>query len=125
MKKATLETIRTALLDAGYESTDPVIEELNAELNRGAEAKAKNAETYASIHDLVVGSLSDTPVTCKELYDNIKDELPDDVAKGKVQYALTHLWQDEIKIIPGQPNSLRLKVSKGLPQKVPFPFTLF
>ena len=46
MKKATLETIRTALLDAGYESTDPVMAELDAEINKGAEEKAARKFGY-------------------------------------------------------------------------------
>jgi len=107
MKKNTLETIRTALLDAGYESTDPIMEEIDAEINRSAEAKAKNAEAYESIHDLIVGTLSATPVTCAELFDSIESELPEGITKGKVQYALTHLWQDEIVKIPGKPNTYR------------------
>ncbi len=71
MKKATLETIRTALLDAGYESTDPVIEELSAEINRGAEKKAANAAAYEAIHEIVVNGLSSAPATCGELFDAI------------------------------------------------------
>ncbi len=107
MKKTTLETIRTALLDAGYESTDPVIEELSAEINRGAEKKAANAAAYEAIHEIVVNGLSSTPATCGELFDAIESELPVGTTKAKVQYALTHLWQDEIVVIPGKPNQYR------------------
>ena len=107
MKKATLNAIYSALLDSGYESTDPIMEEISNELNRGAEVKAKNAEAYEAIHDLIVGNLSDTPVTCGELYDAIESELPEGMTKGKVQYALTHLWQDEIVKVAGKPNGYR------------------
>jgi len=107
MKKATLETIRTALLDAGYESTDPVMVELDAELSKGQARKDKNAEAYESIHSLIVDTLSDTPVTCGEVWESIQGDVPNDITKSKVQYALSHLWQDEIVKIPGKPNTYR------------------
>ena len=107
MKKATLETIRTALTNLGYDNTD-ILSELDAELNRGASEKAARAAAYESIHDLVVGTLSDTPVTCKELFESIEDELPDTMnTQGKIQYALNNLWQDEIVKITGKPNTYR------------------
>ena len=86
---------------------DTIKAELEAELAKSDEAKAKNAEAYASIHDLIMDTLSDTPVTCAELYDTISADLPEGVTKGKVQYALTHLWQDEIVKIAGKPNTYR------------------
>ena len=107
MKKSTLSTIYSALLDSGYESTDPIMEEISKEINRDAERKAKNAEAYESIHDLIVSNLGSAPVTCGELYEAIENELPEGITKGKVQYALTHLWQDEIVKIEGKPNTYR------------------
>ena len=109
MKKATFEAIKTALTAFGYADED-VLAELDKEINKGAEAKAKNAEAYESIHDLVVGTLTSAPATCTEIYEAIEDELPEGMTKGKVQYALTHLWQDEIVIVAGKPNSYRRKV---------------
>ena len=106
MKKTTLETIRTALINIGYENTE-VLDELTNEINRGAEAKTKNAAVYESFHELLVSNLSDTPATCGEIYEAIADELPEGVTKGKVQYALSHLWQDEIVKIEGKPNTYR------------------
>ena len=107
MKKATLETIRTALLDAGYESTDPIMEELTAELNRGAEKKAANAAAYDAIHDIVMEALSDTPATIAEIYEAVENNLPDGMTKAKVQYAITRLWKDEIVKVDGTPCGYR------------------
>ena len=105
MKKSTLTTIYESLKTMDY---DPeILEELEKEINKGAEAKAKSAQAYEDIHDIVIGNLSSVPVTCAELYESIKDELPVDMGKGKVQYALTHLWQDEIVKIEGKPNTYR------------------
>ena len=110
MKKATLETIRTTLVDLGVDSTDPMIAELDAELNKGAEEKAARAAAYAGIHDIVVDNLTETPVTCADLWDEIEDEV---TTKGmnrhNVQYALNNLWQDEIVKIAGKPNTYRRK----------------
>ena len=108
MKKISLTAIREFLDKSGFEEKHPeIMAELDAELNKGAEQKQKNADAYESIHDLIVGNLGDAPCTCAELYEAIKDKLPDGMGKGKVQYALTHLWQDEIVKIEGKPNTYR------------------
>ena len=110
MKKATLETIRTTLVDLGIDTTDPMIAELDAELNKGAEEKAARAAAYAGIHDIIVDNLTETPVTCADLFAEIEVEI---TAKGmsryNVQYALNSLWQDEIVKIAGKPNTYRRK----------------
>ena len=106
MKKATLTAIRTALTELGYDNAE-VLAELDTELNKGEAQKAKNAEAYESIHALVVDALSDTPVTCSELWEAIQGDAPTGITKSKVQYALTHLWQDEIVKIEGKPNTYR------------------
>ena len=106
MKKATFEAIKTALTNFGFTDED-ILAELDKEINKGAEAKAKNAEAYEAIHDIVVGTLTAVPVTVAELWESIEDEVPEGITKGKVQYALTHLWQDEIVKIEGKPNTYR------------------
>ena len=106
MKKTTYETIKNALVTFGYADKD-VLAELDKEINKGAEAKAKNAEAYESIHDIVVGALTSAPATVSEIWDAIEDEVPEGITKGKVQYALTHLWQDEIVKVEGKPNGYR------------------
>ena len=105
MKKATLETIRTALTDLGYDNAE-VIAELDKEISKGAEEKAARDAVYESVHELVVDNLSSTPITCADLWTEIESEA---TAKGmtrsKLQYALTNLWQDEIMKIVGKPNT--------------------
>ena len=108
MKKLTLEAIRDTLIDLGVKDTDPMVVELNAELNKGAEEKAARATAYEGIHRIVVDNLTDTPVTCADLFAEIEAEV---IAKGmtrhNVQYALNNLWQDEIVKIAGKPNTYR------------------
>lgn len=106
MKKATFETIKTALTSFGYDNAD-VLAELDKEINKGAEAKAKNAEAYEAIHDIVMGALTSAPATVAEIWEAIEDEVPEGITKGKVQYALTHLWGDEIVKVEGKPNGYR------------------
>jgi hypothetical protein len=106
MKKATFEAIKTALTNFGF-ADEEILAELDKEINKGAEAKAKNAEAYDAIHDIVMSALSAVPVTVAELWESIEDEVPEGITKGKVQYALTHLWQDEIVKIEGKPNTYR------------------
>lgn len=109
MKKSTLSTIYSALLDSGYESTDPIMEEISKELNRGEAEKAKNAELYEQAKPIVLGALSDTPATLGEIYDEIANDLPEGFSKGKVQYAITRLWADEVNKVEGKVNSYTLK----------------
>jgi hypothetical protein len=106
MKKLSLVAIKNALVGFGFEDEE-ILAELEKEITKGDVQKAKNAEAYEALHDYIVGNLSDTPVTCGELWDAIEDEVPEGTTKGKVQYALTHLWQDEIVKIEGKPNSYR------------------
>lgn len=106
MKKTVFETIYTALTNFGYDNQE-VMDELTKEINKGAEAKAKNAEAYEALHDVIVGNLGDAPCTVAELWDVIKEDVPEGTTKGKVQYALTHLWQDEIVKVEGKPNGYR------------------
>ncbi len=109
MKKATLETVVSALNEIpGFEDGYPgVLDELRAELNKGAEEKAARNAAYESIHELIVDNLSDQPVTCSDLYAEIEGDLPEGITRGKIQYALNNLWQDEIEKIPGKPNTYK------------------
>ena len=109
MKKATFEAIKTALTAFGYDNQD-VMDELTKEINKGAEQKAKNAEAYDAIHDIVLNALTSAPATVAEIWEAIEDEVPEGITKGKVQYALTHLWGDEIVKVEGKPNGYRKAV---------------
>ena len=109
MKKATLETIREALKGYSYENAE-VFAELDAEINKGAEEKAARDAVYESVHDLIVDNLSSTPISCADLWVEIEPEATaKGFTKGKLQYALTNLWQDEIEKIVGKPNTYRRK----------------
>ena len=105
MKKASLTAIYSALKDTDFDAD--ILAELDKEIHKGEEQKAKNAQAYEDIHDIVIGALSDAPATCSEIFEAIESELPMGMTKSKVQYALTHLWQDEIVKVEGKPNGYR------------------
>lgn len=109
MKKATFEAIHAALTAFGYDNQE-VMDELTKEINKGAEQKAKNAEAYDAIHDIVLNALTSAPATVAEIWETIEDEVPEGITKSKVQYALTHLWGDEIVKVEGKPNGYRRAV---------------
>ena len=108
MKKATLSTIYDALKSIDF---DPeILAEVEKDLHRGEAEKAKNAEAYEQAKPIVLGALSDTPVTLSELYDEVAGDLPSGFTKGKVQYAITRLWADEVTKVEGKVNSYTRKV---------------
>ena len=80
---------------------------LEAELAKG-EAKAQaNRELYATAHDVVIDALTDKPVTLAELWETVKDTVPEGMSKSKVQYALRELWAAEVVKIEGKVNEYR------------------
>ena len=107
MKKATLTTIYETLKTMDY---DPeILAEVETELNRGAEKAQANKEMYDAAKPVVFAALSDTPVTISELYAEVEDNLPDGMTKGKLQYAITRLWKDEVGKVEGKVNSYTRK----------------
>ena len=109
MKKATLTAIYETLKTMDY---DPeILSEIETELNKSEARKQANAEVYEQIKPIVFKALSIAvaPVTVGELFDSIESELPDGVTKGKVQYAMTRLWIDELVKTEGKVNSYSLR----------------
>jgi hypothetical protein len=111
MKKSTMQSLVSYLDGEVVTNLDEIRAELVAELTKG-EAKAQaNRDLYAQAHDVVMSGLAQAtvPVTIGELYESIKDELPEGFSKGKVQYAITRLWADEVEKTEGKVNTYALK----------------
>ena len=109
MKKATMNTIVNYINDNAVTELFEIRDELVAELNKGAEKAQANRDMYAEAKGIVLGALSDTPVTIAELFAEVEDRLPEGMTKGKVQYAMTRLWTDEIAKIEGKVNGYTRK----------------
>lgn len=81
--------------------------ELKAELDKNAEKAQANRDLYAATHDVVMATLSDKPMTMAELWEAMKDNVPEGMTKSKVQYALRELWASEVVKIEGKVNEYK------------------
>lgn len=81
--------------------------ELQAELDKNAEKAKANRDMYAAAHDVVIGALTDKPVTLAELWEVVKGTVPEGMTKSKVQYALRELWAAEVVKIEGKVNEYK------------------
>ena len=111
MTKNMLTSLVAYLNGETVDNIAEIKEALEAELNRGAEKAQKNRELYESAKEVIFEGMrvAGTPVTIAELYEEIKDELPEGFGKSKVQYAVTRLWSDEIAKTEGNVNSYSIK----------------
>ena len=113
MKKVSLQSL-VSFIDSLSDVSDEikaVRDEMVAELSKGAEKAQANRDLYASAHDVVLNGLrmASSPVTIGELFESIESELPEGFSKGKVQYAITRLWADEVVKTEGKVNTYSLK----------------
>ena len=111
MKKASLQSLVNFLNGETVTNIAEIKAEIEAELAKGAEKAQANRDLYASAHDVVLNGLrmASNPVTIGELYESIESELPDGFSKGKVQYAITRLWADEVVKTEGKVNTYSAK----------------
>ena len=104
MKKSTLQEIHDLLVNWD-ECPERLIEEINAELNKGqAKADATHKE-YDEMREKVLEVLrsATAPVTAQELAD--ETGLP----KGKIVYGLSRLWMDDVVKTEGKVNTYAIK----------------
>lgn len=109
MKKSTMQSLVSYLNGETVDNIAEIKAEIEAELAKGAEKAQANRDLYAQAKGIVLGALSETPVTIGELYDEIANDLPEGFSKGKVQYAITRLWADEVVKTEGKVNTYSRK----------------
>lgn len=107
MTKATLTAILNYLNGETVTNLDEIKAELLKELNRNAEKAQANRAMYERAKEVVFAALSDTPVTIGELFAEIRNELPDGFTQGKLQYAMTRMWNTEVIKVDGRPNGYK------------------
>jgi hypothetical protein len=110
MKKNVFEMIVAMVNGQPVADMDTLRNEVNAEWNKMTEKKQANRDLYAEAKNAILGGLSDTPVTIAELFEEVKDDLPQGFTKSKVQYAITRLWADEVTKTEGKVNTYTRKV---------------
>lgn len=111
MKKVSLRAIVDYIVENDVTELSEIKDEIVAELAKD-EAKAQaNRDLYGQAKDTVMDALrlATAPVTIGELYDSIATKLPEGFSKGKVQYAVTRLWSDEIVKTEGKVNTYSLR----------------
>lgn len=109
MKKISLEAIRDYLTEQN--ALTEIRDEIVAELAKGAEKAEANRTLYADAHDVIVGVMANltAPATIADIYEEAKNDLPEGMSKGKVQYAITRLWADEMVKTEGKVNTYAFK----------------
>ena len=110
MKRNTILSLVSYLNGETIDNLDAIKAELEAELNKGAEAKAAKDATYDAAWEVVrsVLAMTTTPLTVAEIVAEGEDRLPEGFGKGRVLYGLNHQWADFIVKIEGKPNTYRL-----------------
>ena len=108
MKNSTMNTIYTALTNYGF-ADEAVLTELYNEIHRNDKAKAEKASVYEVAKPIVFAqfALTTAPLTVAELWEAVEDEVPEGFTKGKLSYALTHTWADEVVKVEGKVNAYR------------------
>ena len=118
MKKATMQFIAAYLNDnvpyaddVERAALESAIAEINVELNRGAEAKARKANEYEQAKEIVFESmrLASKPLTVAEIFEDCESDLLEGFTKNKIGYGLTHYWADEVVKTEGKVNSYSLR----------------
>ena len=107
MKKSSLLSLIALLNGNTIDNADEIKAELEKEVNRGAEKAEANRTLYNEAKTVVLNALEETPVTISELFDAVESELPAGFSKGKLQYAITRLWTNDVVRIEGKINTYR------------------
>ena len=107
MKKAIMNTILSLISTIDTPEAEEARAELTAELNKGAEQKAANAAQYEAVKPIVMDELGDSTCTIGELWEAVAEKVPSGFTKGKLQYAVTRLWTDDLVRVEGKVNGYR------------------
>ena len=106
MKKISMETIVNYINSQNVTELFEIRDELMAELNKGAEKAQANRAMYEFARGTVLDAIpEDTPVTVAEIYESVKNYLPSGFTKAKINYALTHYWENDVVKHEGKVNS--------------------
>lgn len=117
MNLSTLNTVVSALTAIEFEGKDAVMESLQKEIDLAVAADARKVEQksakvaeYAEAHDAVMEVLSreSQPLTVSEIWGEIEGKV-EGFTKGKLSYALSRLWVDEVVKTEGKVNAYTVK----------------
>ena len=104
MTKAMMKSLVSYLNGETITNLDEIKAQLEGELAKN-EAKAQaNRELYEATREIVLGALGETPMSVADLWEAVKDEVPEGMSKSKIQYALREYWASEVKKTEGKVN---------------------
>lgn len=96
MKKNSLVALVAFLNGETVTNIDEIKAELEAELNKNAEKAAANKAMYEQTREIVLEVIAEKPMTVAEIWDAVKDEVPEGMTKSKIQYALREYWANDV-----------------------------
>ena len=105
MKKSSLQSLVSFIDGKAVENIADIKAEIEAELSKSEAKKQANADAYEKAKPIILGVLTDTPVTIAEIYAEVAADLPADFTKSKVQHGITRLWKDEVTKVEGKTNT--------------------
>ena len=110
MKNSTMNTIYAALSTVDFADKEAIMTELYNEIHRGDAAKEAKVAEYAGAREVVLEGLrvAGKPITLAELWDEVKDSLPN-FTKNQVSYGLRHYWADDVAVTVGKVNMYSLR----------------
>ena len=98
MKKSTLEMMKNYL--NGDDTVDLSIlrDEVNAEWERTTAKSRANKELYDTAHEVLMACEAwDKPMTSKELWEVVREDMPENFTESKMRYGCLNYWTDEVK----------------------------
>ena len=111
MKKVSLRAIVDYIEQNDVTELSEIKDEIVAELAKDEVKAQANSDLYAKAKSVIMDTLrtASAPVTIGELYEAVEGKLPEGFSKGKVQYAVTRPWSDEIVKTEGKVNAYSLR----------------
>ena len=97
MKKSTLEAIYNYLHGDNTVDLSVLKQEVDDEWKRATEKSRANANLYAAAMPVVEKTLSDTPMTARQIHAACYKELPESFTANKVQYLILHQLADKVE----------------------------
>lgn len=110
MKNSTMNTIYAALSTVDFADKETIMAELYNEIHRGDAAKEAKVAEYAGAREVVLEGLrvAGKPITLAELWDEVKDSLPN-FTKNQVSYGLRNYWANDVTVTVGKVNMYSLR----------------
>ena len=94
MKKSTVEMMN-AYLNGQTVDLDTLRADVAAEYERLTAVSKAKSDAYAAARPVVLAALTE-PMTVKEVFEKVQNDLPEGFTAARVQYGLLNYWADEV-----------------------------